>query len=201
MKLSPFIIAAGLVASLAGCSKPETSTAPAAPAEPPRAFGGRVTESTSASGVIESINSETRFITIKMRDGKVLSYTAGPDVRNFDQAKVGDQVHMVSNVDVTITVTNLPNEPDRVDSVDAVRAPKGDKPAVLITRRSRGVGVVEAIDYAKRTATIRGAQRTFEIEAEPEAENFAKARVGDRVFIRYIETMFIMVNTPPPPPS
>jgi hypothetical protein len=201
MKLSPFFIAALLLASFSGCSKSEKSpagtAATAATAEAPRAFGGRVAAEVHSSAVIEAINAETRLVTLRGTDGKVIPFTAGPDVRNFDQMKVGDKVDMFIKEDVIITVANLPNEPERTETVNVARAAKGEKPGAIITRRTRGVAVVDAIHYEARSATLRGAERTVDIVAGPEAVNFDKVKVGDRVFIESTETILIVVFTPP----
>jgi hypothetical protein len=172
----------------------QTETAPAAPTV--KAFGGRVTGEEHLTAVIEAVKAETREVTLRESSGEAFTFVAGPDVRNFAQIKVGDKVDLVTAVELTVIVTNVAREPERTDSVEIARAPEGGKPGMVVVQRSKGSAVIEAIDYAKRTAKLRGPKRTVEIEASAEAKNFNEAKVGDTVMIDYIETTLISVHTP-----
>jgi len=56
---------------------------------------------------------------------------------------------------------------------------------------------VEAIDYPKRTVTLRepnGVQKTFAVD--PRVEKFSSVKVGDEVVIRVTDALMIAVEKP-----
>jgi len=167
------------------------------PAEPTvKAFGGRVTGTEHLEAEVTAIDVATRALTLKGPGGGEISLTVAPEVRNFDTMKVGDRMDLVTTEEVTIIVTNVPGEPERTDTVDVARAAPGEKPGLVVVKRATGAAIIDAIDYEKRTATLRGPNRTVTIEASAEAKNFNDAKVGDRVLIDYVQTILISVHTP-----
>lgn len=168
--------------------------APAAPDV--KAFGGRIAGEEHLTAVIESVKAETREVKLRTSEGEAISFIAGPDVRNFAQMKAGDKLDIVTTVELTVIVTNVAKEPERADSVEVARAAPGDKPGMIVVMRSKGSAVIDAIDYEKRTATLRGPKRTVVLEATAEARNFNAAKVGDTVLIDSIETVLISVSAP-----
>lgn len=159
-----------------------------------KAFGGRVAGEEHLTATISAINAATREISIKGSGGGEMTFTVAPEVRNFEQMKAGDQVDMVTTEELTVVVTNVPGQPERKDTVDVARAAAGEKPGLVVVKRTTGVAVIDAIDYEKRTATLRGPERTVVLEATAEAKNFHEAKVGDSVLIDYVQTILISVS-------
>src|SRR5262245_55938489 len=56
-------------------------------------------ESVEAKATVEEIRPD-RSLVLKGENGERLSLVAGPDVRNFDQLKVGDEVSLVYHVGI-----------------------------------------------------------------------------------------------------
>jgi hypothetical protein len=46
------------------------------------------------TGTITAIDKSTRDVTLKGPEGNLVTVTAGPEVKNFDQLKVGDKVDL-----------------------------------------------------------------------------------------------------------
>ncbi len=44
------------------------------------------------TATVDSVDYENRTGTLKLPDGTMLTFKAGPEVRNFDQVKAGDKV-------------------------------------------------------------------------------------------------------------
>jgi Cu/Ag efflux protein CusF len=160
----------------------------------PKVFGGVIAEVTSMTAVVEAIDESTRMVTLKDEDGKELTVKAGPEVRNFAQIKKGDKVNIAYSESVTIAVTDEAMAPERQDSVDIVRAPLGEKPSGLITSTTQATATVEAIDYEKRTVTLKGPLQTLTVQVSEDAQNFNNVKVGDTVFLDYTERLAISVT-------
>lgn len=184
-------IATLLLLPFSAVAQTETPTAPTV-----TAFGGRVTGEEHVTATITAIKTETREVSVRGSGGGEMTFTVAPEVRNFAQMKVGDRVDMVTAEELTLIVTNVPGEPERTDTVDVARAVEGEKPGLVVTKRSKGAAIIDAIDYEKRTATLRGPNRTVVIEASADAKNFHEAKVGDRVLIDYVQTILISVSAP-----
>ena len=49
-------------------------------------------EAEEGTATVDSVDYENRTGTLKLPDGTMLTFKAGPEVRNFDQVKAGDKV-------------------------------------------------------------------------------------------------------------
>src|SRR5712675_318248 len=89
------LIAAALLA-LAGCSsmsdnQPNPAAANAM-ADHGHARAGVVTQTRAKTSTVESIDVSTLTLMLRNPDGSVTGYLCRPEVRNFNQIKVGDKV-------------------------------------------------------------------------------------------------------------
>jgi hypothetical protein len=162
----------------------------------PKEFGGIVSGVASMSAVVESIDAKTREVTLKDAEGKVATIVCGPEVRNFDQIKVGDKVNMDYSQTVKLLVSPKVMAPARQDSMEVFRAKLGEKPAGVATATTQVTATVENIDYVKRTVVLKGPERTMEIQlnADADAPNFNKIKIGDTVYLEYTESLAISVT-------
>ena len=78
--------------------------------------------------------------------------------------------------------------------------PTPDNGAAVVTKREPGkvavaevtkiTATVEAIDQAKREVTVKGPKgNTLVLPVSPEAKNFDKVKVGDKVVVGYIQAL------------
>lgn len=180
--------------SLTGFALAQTKEAvEAAKAKP----GGELVEVLTGVLTVDSIDAVKRVVTLKSPDGNLKSYKLGPEVKNFDQIKVGDQVKVVLAESVAIFVRKSDEPPAAVEMETIQAAPKGDKPAVVVTDTFEMTAKVEAIDYEKRTVTLRGPEgnvKTFPVGQR--VKNFNNVKVGDEVVLRLTEAMAIVVEKP-----
>ena len=90
--LPALLLAFTSCSSTPSSSKSNQPTNPAAYADQGSFAGQVVTDSITRTDTVVSIDAALRTIELKHADGKITSYKCGPEVRNFDQIKVGDQV-------------------------------------------------------------------------------------------------------------
>ena len=192
MKSSCLIAALSLLLPLEILAQGTASTA--TPAPKVTVTGARVVDKLGRTASVAAVDTAKREITLALENGDSFAFIAGPDMRHFDQLKGGEKLDIDISEELSFFVTTVPGEPDRKDTVDAVRAPKGDKPGAFIERRVVATAVIEAIDYGKRTATLRGARRTVTIEVSGDVKNFEQAKVGDRVVMEFIQSILVSLH-------
>ena len=89
--------------------------------------GGLEGELVVITATVKAIDKKSRVVTLQSTDGKVAKIKCGPEVRNFDQIRVGDEVKTSLLETVELFVTgNAEPAAERVTEVG--RAPLGSKP-------------------------------------------------------------------------
>jgi len=155
---------------------------------------GGVAEVVKLTATITAIDKATRDVTLKGPQGNELVLTAGPDVKNFDQMKVGDQVAVEYVQALTLELKKGGGlVVARTDQKGAVAAKPGEKPAGAIGRQVTVVADVIAVDAAKQSITLKGPQRTVEMRiADP--EQFKRIAKGDQVEATYTQALAMAVT-------
>ena len=151
-------------------------------------------ETIELAATITAIDAATRAVTLKGAQGKELVITAGPEVKNFAQMKVGDQVKVKYVEALTLELKKGSTAPvARTDTAAAGAAKPGERPAGAVGRQVTVMAEVVALDPAKQVVTLRGPQRTLDLKvADP--EQFKRVAKGDRVEATYTEAMAITVE-------
>lgn len=146
---------------------------------------------------VVAIDAATRKITLKDTDGEEIIFTAGPEVRNFDQVKRGDRVIVSYHEGFALAFGPKGSGlRERVETVDVDRAKLGEKPGVMITDSIAAVGTVMAIDAAHRKVTLKGAKHTVVLEASEDVD-LSEVNVGDEVEALYIKSYAVNVIPAP----
>ncbi len=177
-------------------SAPATQAAPEAPAaenKPGVAEGELVV----VTAKVKAIDKKKRVVTLKSSEGKEFKVKCGPEVRNFPQIRVGDDVtaEFLETVELFVTGADEKHEPS--ESTAVKRAPKGAKPGVAAVRSVEVAATVTAIDYPSRMVTLQGPEgKILKVKAGPEVKRFAEIKQGDSVVARYTEAMSIKVTSP-----
>jgi len=182
-------VAAGFLVAL-GLS----AAAPAALAE------GKVsvTSSESVSGkvTIKSIDAATRHLVVTDSTGEDFSLKAPPEVRNFDQLKVGDTIKATYSLEAEFVLSqpNTPLPPDTETTV-AARAAKGELPAAAAANHIVVTGAVVGVDHAKQTLKIVSPQggevHTVAVTTAEGKKALAKVKVGDKITAYVTESLLI----------
>jgi hypothetical protein len=121
----------------------------------------------------------------------------GPEVRNFDQMKVGDLVKTTYAQSVAIWVRKATEKPAAAEVQTVKVAPKGDMPHATLTKTTEITSTVEGIDYKKRTVTLKGPEgnvTTYPVDKRVKRLN--EVKVGDEVVLRVTEAFAIKVERP-----
>lgn len=194
---------AGLIA-LASCTSEKTpkQTPEAAPATQTPGKGGEAggmaQQTFTATATVSAIDPATRKITLSGADGTQATFTAGPQVRNFDQIKVGDEVTatVTERLDIFVRPGDGTQPPSASHDAAIARAPKGAKPGALVGEVYEVTATVQSIDTVNRTATLTfvgGQMRTIQVRDDVDLSRY---KAGDSVVIRVSAALGIVVETP-----
>lgn len=173
-------------------------------AQAPAAQGGTMAATAPGKGVaanvveitasVQAVNKATREVTIKGPRGHVETVTAGPEVKNFDQIKVGDKVALRYMEALSLELKKGGTAPvARTDSAMGATAKPGEKPAAGIGHQIHVTANVVAVDAATQTVSLKGPKQTVDLHvADP--EQFKLVKVGDQVEATYTEAVALSVE-------
>lgn len=190
----------GIAAPLtAGAQKPLTTDTAVATA-PGKAMA---TQTTKATATVVSLDAASRTVSLKTASGKVFDIVAGPEVRNFDQIKVGDVVaaEYVQALSLELKKRTASTTAPGAPTVDqgATRTAQGEKPGVAGGRQVTALADVVAVDTKKHLVTLRGPrgnQVDLNVEDPAQLKNIKK---GDQVEVVYTEAVAVVVVEAPKP--
>jgi hypothetical protein len=143
---------------------------------------------------ITAIDAATRVVTLKGPRGRETTFTAGQEVKNFAQLKVGDQVK-VEYVEALMLELKKGSTAlvARTEQAGAAGAKPGERPAGMAGRQITVTAEVVNLNPKTQVVTLRGPERTVKLKvADP--EQFKRIAKGDRVEAIYTEAMAIVVE-------
>jgi hypothetical protein len=176
------------MASVAGAGKQETGKP-----------GIVVTDVSVAKATVDAIDYDKRTVTLKGPEGKTLTLKVDKNAKNFDQVKKGDQVTAQYYESIAVFVRKAGDQPSAA-GLDTVQvAPPGQKPAAIAVNTAELTAKVEAIDYKKRTLTLKGPEgNTKTLKIDKSVKKFKNIKQGDDVVVRLTEAVAISVQSPQP---
>jgi hypothetical protein len=155
---------------------------------------GTVVNAVVISARVEAIDQAQRQLTLKGPKGNAQTMTAGPDVRNFDQIKVGDMVMVRYVESLTLTLKKDGKEMrSNVEKTDSARAKPGEKPAGIVGSQVEITADVIAVNAKTQTLTLKGPNRTVELKV-PDRKQFKLVKVGDQINAVYTEALALSVE-------
>lgn len=182
-------VAAGILIALGCAAAPSASLA-----RTPVALSG--SDQVTSTVIIKSIDPATRRIDVTTEAGESLTIKVPPEVRNFDQLKVGDKITTTYSLEAAF-VLSPPNSdlPANTETTVAARAAKGELPAAAVANHLVVTGAVVGIDMASHTLRLvnpQGGQvRTLAVKSAEGRAAMAKVKVGDTITAYITESLMI----------
>lgn len=158
--------------------------------------GGVMINEQTETATVQSIDPATRTVMLLHPDGTTNSYECGPDVRNFDQIKVGDQVTATVGESVAVVLAKGTSAPAAGATTAMVRAPLGAKPGGKVVDTIAFTANVLGIDAANRTVTLQtpdGSSQTVEVGPNVDLSNI---NTGDTVGVQLTRAFAVAVTAP-----
>mgnify|MGYP003572934405 FL=1 len=167
--------------------------------QPPSAPVGEA-QLIEVTATVEDLDLAKRLITVKGPSGKVVTSEVGPQVKNLDQVKAGDEVHVKYYRAVMQHAEKLDKEAKRGGTVTdsgAATAAVGEMPAGIAGREVKETVEVLLVDEYKKAVAFRGMDgryREISVDA-PHLEHWLKdLEKGDKVRVHYREALAIYVE-------
>jgi hypothetical protein len=155
---------------------------------------GKVTvEVVKLTGTVKDVDLQNKTVTVEGSGGRTVTVDAH-NARNLDQVKVGDKVNLQYTEELALFVRKSDAQPSASQADMVALAPKGQKPAGLMTRTVELTGTVQSVDAKKRTVTVKGPEgnvRTFHVDKA--VKNFAQVTAGDQIVLRITQAVALSV--------
>jgi hypothetical protein len=204
LKHTALVSALLMAAAVSHAQQPATAPAPmkapapaaTAPAPAPQVLDAAgAADVTTVTAKIESINRKTRMVTLRGPMGKVVTIHAGPEVKNFDQIKKGDNlvVKYVEAVSIALD-KNIVGRSETVTTTGPVSAPVGGKPGVAEAKQTRIVANVDRVDTATNHILVQGPKGRY-VEVKVKNPDLMKTiKAGDKIVVTYTEAVLLDVQ-------
>jgi hypothetical protein len=156
--------------------------------------GGVFVQTLEITAKVVAMDAASRKVTLVSDDGIKQVVKVGPDVINFDQIRVGDQLTVTATEELAVAMS-APGDTSEAAALVAL-APKGAKPGGVVAGAVQVTGTITAMDAGKRTATLKfvdGTTKTFPVRR---GVDLGQRKVGDKVTFRVTEMMAISVEKP-----
>jgi hypothetical protein len=189
------LLSAGMLA-FTSCSSTPTGQTAAGAAYQEGVPGGVVVETHKMTATVTGIDAAERKVTLVTPDGKKDTVKCGPEVINFDQIHVGDQLKVMVTEELAVYMAAAgAGSSDGAAAVVAL-APKGAKPGGIVANTVQVTAKIKEINLKDHKATLQfpdGTTKTFPVRKDVD---LTKRQVGEEVVIRTTEAVAISVEKP-----
>jgi Cu/Ag efflux protein CusF len=145
------------------------------------------------TGVVENIDAATRAVTFKKPDGTMVTTVAGPDMKRFEELKVGDKVtaRFYENMIVRL---KRPGESEVVSTTKNTTGAGQELPGGTRAKQKTLTVAITAVDQAASTISFNGPNNWKYTSKVQDTAALANVKVGDKVDIVWTEAMLVSVE-------
>lgn len=148
----------------------------------------------TATVTIRAIDQATRSITVRAENGDEDTFTVGPEVRRFNELKVGDKIK-ATYYESLVFELRKPNAASR-PSADAIAGGRiKEVPGAAVGTQQTRTVTVKAVDKTAGTITVVATDGRTMTRKVDDKKNLEGVAVGDRIDITY--TQALVVNAEP----
>ena len=158
--------------------------------------GGGVVATYELTASVAAIDKASRKVTLVDAAGIKKTVKAGPEVINFDQIRVGDQLKITATEELVVFEAGAGETPTDSGAQLVAFAPKGAKPGAVMAETTRVTAKVTAIDAEHHKATLQFEDGTTRTVAVRPDVDLRKQKVGENVAIRITDALAIQVAKP-----
>jgi hypothetical protein len=159
------------------------------------ADGAIIVDTFTTTATVTGIDAAKRKVTMVTPGGSMSTYKAGPEVVNFAQIQIGDQVKAVVTEEVAIYIgSGAP--PSATSGIAVAFAPLGAKPGRAVVETAQVTVKVTAVDAAKHKVTFQLPDGTTKKVKVGSKVDLSTVQPGDNVTVQVSEGLAITVEKP-----
>ena len=159
------------------------------------ADGAIIVDTFTTTATVTGIDSAKRKVTLVSPGGSKSTYTAGPEVVNFAQIRVGDQVKATVTEEAAIFIgSGAP--PSAMAGAVVALAPVGAKPGVGLVETAQVTVKVTAVDAKNHKVTFQLPDGTTKKVKAGKKVDLSTLHPGDNVTMQVSEGLAITVDKP-----
>ncbi|MBV2131694.1 hypothetical protein KRX52_02650 [Pseudomonas sp. MAP12] len=160
--------------------------------------GGILIEEEQVRATVVALDRSKRTFTLQDEQGNRRTVQAPPEMRNYPQLAVGDQLTATVRVESSLYLREpgKADEESREGAAMVLTPPQGSKPGLLVASTQTATAVVKAIDTRAHTATLQfadGSSRTYQVRPDVEVK---PEYLNREVVIRQDSEVSVSVETP-----
>jgi hypothetical protein len=148
-----------------------------------------VTESVTVTATIEAIDHAKRLVTLKGEKGNLVTMQAGPEVKRFDQLKVGDKVTATYYESIAVNIRK-PGEP-APKAAEAGVTPSTGGPGATAAVQETVTVTVQSIDKANQSVTVKRQDGGVVSMRVQNPKYLEVVKPGDTVDITYTRALLL----------
>lgn len=152
-----------------------------------------ISETVELIASIAAIDKGTRTVTLQGPKGTA-DVVCGPEVRNFDQLKVGDNVVTRYQRALSMELKKTRRPLDQVQVESTARAEPGEKPGAATSRTMTVLADVVGVDPERSIISLKGPHGQVVDLTVRNPEHFKVVHVGDQVEAVYMEAVALTVE-------
>jgi hypothetical protein len=182
-RIGVFLVLGALVLGLAGPSWAQKSVSEGV--------------TTQVTATVEAIDYKLRKLALRTEDGKTEEIYAGPDLKRFDELKVGDRITF-QYTEILAYDLRKPGEASQAGASASMSRDPGEKPKGTFYQTETATVTVLAVDQKLPSITVKTAdgKESTHLVKEENRKALANVKPGDRIDITYTEKITISVVTP-----
>lgn len=146
-----------------------------------------------AVDVVVNIDKDTRVITLKNEAGEQYEFTAGPEVKNFDQLKRGDLVILQYYSGLVLALEPKGSSLEaKASELTIQTAEPGEKPGMKVAGTTYVAAKIAGIDQELGVVILEGPEHVLALKVR-DGKNLSNIEVGQEVEALYTQSYAISV--------
>ena len=152
------------------------------------------------TATVEDIDLAKRMVTLKGPEGTKVTTQVGPEVKNLDQVKVGDEVKVQYYLAVMVSAKRVSDDAKRREEIIAsgvATAADGGLPAGVAGREVKETVEILGTDKYKKAIAFRGADgkyREISMDAPHLEGRLEQFKEGEKYEVVYREALAVFVE-------
>jgi hypothetical protein len=145
------------------------------------------------TGVVEAIEASSRKVTLRKSDGALVTTVAGPEIKRFNEIKVGDTI-TARYYDSVVLRLKRPGEAEEVSAARGTTGSDQATPGGTKAKQMTMTVTITAIDTTTPSITFTGPEGYKYTSKVQDPVALSKVKVGDKVDMVWTEALLVSLE-------